>query len=117
VGRYASVGEEVHLTACDTYTESSPSGTGSSHAIVNGKLAPGAGNQKTLPCGMKVELYSHRLRYFTMTGQHLAGIPTTIEDRQPELTALHTEIFGQEKEAAQAPAGPNPTLDLSRPRS
>jgi hypothetical protein len=101
----------VLLDFLASYSEVSPSKTGA-HAIVNAKWPQGAGNKKTLPCGMKVEVYD-RLRYFTMTGHHLEGTPTTIEDRQAELTALHTEMFGQEKKAVQASAGSNHTLNLS----
>jgi primase-polymerase (primpol)-like protein len=68
-----------------TYTEVSPSGRGVK-LFVRG----------TLPSGRRrrgnVEIYD-RGRYFTVTGRHLSGTPTTIEERQRELEALHVEIF------------------------
>ena len=38
-------------------------------------------------------MYSYA-RFFTMTGWHLLGTPTTIEARQEALTALHLTVFG-----------------------
>ncbi len=50
-----------------------------------------------------------------MTGAHLEGTPTTIEDRQAELEVLHGEIFGKpSEEPKQAlPRGPGPALEFS----
>jgi len=72
----------------DTYAEASPSGTGV-HALVEGILPPG-GRKKG-----NYEMYSE-LRFFTMTGHHLEGTPTTIEPRQTALEALHTKVFAPE---------------------
>lgn len=73
-----------------SYTEASPSGTGL-HVIVKASVPPG-GNRKG-----RVELYDSA-RYFTVTGAHVEGTPTTIEHRQVELEALHGEIFGKPSE-------------------
>lgn len=62
--------------ALNTYTEFSVSGTGM-HVIGRGQLGNGRH-----PKGLGV---FDRGRYFVMTGQHVAGTPTTIEDRQAEL--------------------------------
>jgi len=88
-----------------SYTEVSPSGRGV-HVLVKAKVPPG-GNKKG-----KTEMYSQG-RYFTMTGQHLEGTPTTIENRQAELEALHKEIFGQKAQTPPKPPGPSPTLNLA----
>jgi putative DNA primase/helicase len=53
-----------------------------------------------------------RLRYFTMTGAHLEGTPTTLQPRHKELDTLHRAIFGKPKDTPKA-AGPSPTLELS----
>ncbi len=92
-----------------SYSEISPSETGV-HIIIRGTVPPG-GNSKGLPCGggAKVEMYSEG-RYFTVTGQHLEGTPSTIEPRQAELEALHTEIFGKPQ---APPKGAGPALELS----
>jgi hypothetical protein len=70
-----------------SYAEVSPSGRGL-HILVAGKLPPG-GRRKG-----QIEMYDSG-RYFTMTGDHLEGTPSTIENRQAELEALHGEIFGK----------------------
>lgn len=80
--------------------------------ITKAKWPVNAGNRKNLPCGMEIEVYDRR-RYFTMTGHHLPGTPTIIEDRQTELEALHAAIFGKHKGSPKDP-GPGPsTQDLS----
>jgi len=73
-----------------TYSEVSPSGKGA-HVILKGKL-PAGGNRKQISCGLGIELYD-RGRFFTVTGHHLPGAPTTVEDRQAEIEALHRQIF------------------------
>ena len=47
-----------------------------------------------------------------MTGVHLEGTPTTIEDRQAELEALHKEVFGKPQAPPKSP-GPSPTLNFA----
>lgn len=63
-----------------SYTELSPSGKGL-RIIARG----------TLPKGRRknglIEVYDHA-RYVTMTGAHIEGMPTTIEDRSEELADL-----------------------------
>jgi hypothetical protein len=74
------------VQAVSSYTEISPSGQGL-HLIAKGSLPPG-GRRKG-----QVEMYD-RARYMTMTGKHFRFTPTTIEERQGELEALHSKIFG-----------------------
>src|SRR5918998_1633274 len=69
----------------DSYTEISPSGTGL-HVIVRAELPPG-GNRKD-----RVEMYD-RGRFFTVTGNHLRGTPTSVEERQRQIGALHARLF------------------------
>lgn len=83
------------VTRLNTYTEISPSGRGVK-LILRGKLPPG-GNRKG-----KVEIYD-RGRYFTITGWHFQGTPTTIEKRQAELDALHQDLFGRSRSKRRAP--------------
>jgi hypothetical protein len=81
--------EEWVLTSvheADTYTEVSPSGTGIK-ALARGVL-PAGGRKKD-----RFEIYDQG-RYFTVTGQHLEGTPTTINERTPQLAALHRRFFG-----------------------
>jgi len=72
------------INRLNSYTEVSPSGRGV-HILVRGKL-PGRGRRDG-----QVEIYD-RGRYFTVTGQHLPGTPTTIENRQSELKELYEKL-------------------------
>lgn len=89
----------------DSYSERSPSGKGV-HVIVIGTLP--AGGRKSSK--HKVEMYD-RLRFFTVTGDHIPDTPTTIEPRQAELEQLHAEIFPNKPKPKLAPAPAQP-VDL-----
>lgn len=93
------------IAQLNSYTEISPSGQGI-HVLVKGKLPP-EGLRKG-----QVEMYCFG-RYFTMTGLHLEETPTSIEDRQAELTALHVAVFSQEKKEASRSPSPDSTMDLA----
>jgi putative DNA primase/helicase len=73
----------------DSYTEITPSKTGLRIWIKARKS--GAKCAKPMGDG-KVEIYDHA-RFFTVTGEHLEGTPTTIEDRQAEYDALYAELW------------------------
>jgi primase-polymerase (primpol)-like protein len=69
----------------DSYTEISPSGEGL-HVIVAAKKAGPrcrSGN---------IEMYDHS-QFFCVTGDHLDGAPTTIENRQTVIDALYAQLF------------------------
>lgn len=74
------------VTRLESYTEVSPSGRGV-HILTKGTLPAGGRHHG------RVEMYDS-LRYFTMTGVHIGGTPTTIEERTIELAGLHAEVFG-----------------------
>lgn len=65
----------------DSYTEVSPSARGI-RIFVRGSLPQGCGNR-----GERFEVYD-RARYVTVTGDHVAGSPRTIQQRQSELERL-----------------------------
>ena len=69
----------------DSYTEISPSGTGVHVYLRATKPSPECKR------GL-VECYD-RARFMSVTGDHLAGTPTTIEPRQAELEALFALAF------------------------
>jgi putative DNA primase/helicase len=75
-----------------SYAEITPSGEGL-RVIVKAILPPG-GRKRGMPSGSGVELYD-RLRYMTMTGNHLAGTPETIEERQKKMAELYARLFGK----------------------
>jgi hypothetical protein len=72
----------------DSYTELSPSGTGV-HVLVRATLPEGR-NRKG-----RFEAYDRR-RYFTVTGEHLAGTPRVVEGRQEELQSVVRRVFGED---------------------
>lgn len=82
-----------------SYTEYSPSGTGV-HIIVEAALPPGPRRKD------KIEIYETK-RYFTFTGHRIPNTTLNIEKRQKPLTALYTQIFGQESRSNVAPAAPD----------
>jgi primase-polymerase (primpol)-like protein len=90
--------EIIH--SLDSYTEVSPSGSGV-HILVRGTLPPG-GRRKG-----NIEMYPDG-RYFTVTGRHVEGAPTAIEERTTELAALHARTFDDRRgrATAQQPASP-----------
>ncbi len=89
-----------------SYTEASPSNTGV-HIIIRGKLPPG-GRRKGA-----VEMYDSG-RYLTFTGNRVPRFPR-VEERQAELDAFHSDIFGASGSAVpaadtSAPPVPDDTL-------
>jgi primase-polymerase (primpol)-like protein len=85
------------LDALDSYTEVSPSGTGTKTIIrarKDGERCEGYYQ------GHKVEVYDHG-RFFALTGAVLAGMPTEIRDRQNQLDKLYGRLFGQPTKSNQ----------------
>jgi hypothetical protein len=70
-----------------SYTEITPSNEGL-RIFIRAKLPP-----KDRKIG-NFECYDSG-RYLTVTGNHLEGTPTTIEHRQAEMDAVHTEVFAE----------------------
>jgi putative DNA primase/helicase len=77
-----------------SYTERSPSDEGV-HAFVIGTHAKPRCDKLIIKGerheSAAIEIYSE-VRFFTVTGKHLAGTPTTIEARQEALDALYQEL-------------------------
>jgi primase-polymerase (primpol)-like protein len=69
----------------NSYTEASPSGTGV-HILTRGKLP--AGGRKA----GQIEMYE-TARFFTATGAHITGTPTTCEERTEAITDLYRQYF------------------------
>lgn len=68
-----------------SFSEYSPSGKGI-HIIAKASLP--AGGRRRAP---GIEIYDAG-RYFTVTGEHIEGTPTTIEQRQDEIGDLHAAL-------------------------
>jgi putative DNA primase/helicase len=77
------------VKSLNSYTELSPSGTGL-HVIVRATLT-GPHHRKD-----GVEIYD-RKRFFTVTGMHVEGTPSTIEDRQGEVDELVKRVWPEEE--------------------
>ncbi len=93
-GEIASWALEI-VEQLDSYTEISPSGAGV-HIILRGNLPPGRRGW-----GDGHGLYDSG-RYFTITGNRLAGAPAKIEARQVELLVLHRKLFPPKEVVARA---------------
>ncbi|MFH5801586.1 hypothetical protein [Haladaptatus sp. CMAA 1911] len=74
----------------DSYTERSPSGTGY-HVLIKGNLPPGRNRRGD------VELYETG-RFFTVTGDHVEGTPTTIHERTDDLTTVYKAHIAEDAE-------------------
>jgi putative DNA primase/helicase len=78
----------------DSYTEVTQSRTGL-HVLIRAKVR-GPRHRTRLAGASRddagIEMYD-RGRFFVMTGDHLPGTPTTVEDRQGPLDALYAEVF------------------------
>lgn len=83
-----------------SYTEVSPSGTGV-HIYVGGVLPPGRRKKG------QVEVYESG-RFFTVTGQHLTGMPLTVEARQDQLAAFHAAHLADSMPERPAQPVPRP---------
>lgn len=76
------------IRAIDSYTEISPSGTGI-RILCHGALPTGRRKRGN------VEMYDESSpKYLTITGQHVAGTPRTLERRQDEIERVHAEHLG-----------------------
>jgi hypothetical protein len=73
------------IQVLNSYTELSPSSKGI-RILVRGRL-PRYGRKKGA-----FEIYENA-RYVTITGHHLHGTPSTIEDRQVQVETVHRKIF------------------------
>jgi putative DNA primase/helicase len=82
---------KAYLDWLNSYAEYSPSGSGI-HILVRGTIPSGL--RRSVPHAphpeAAIEMYCKR-RYFTITGNHVAGTPTTIE-ASPDLFAIHTDL-------------------------
>lgn len=87
------------VDSVNTYTELSPSGEGI-HCLAFGALPEGKRRDDSLG----LEMYSSG-RFFTVTGNHIADTPLTVETRSAELAAIHNKYLctaSEPKHPAQA---------------
>jgi putative DNA primase/helicase len=99
----ADVDRGAIALALNTYTELSIGGAGM-HVIGRGRLDKGRH-----PVGLGI---FDRDRYFVMTGEHVNGTPTTIEERQAELEEVLAEFLPTPAEEAVSNAYVAQPVDL-----
>jgi putative DNA primase/helicase len=95
-GEITAWGQKIIQQAM-SYTEVSPTGTGI-RIIAKGTLPP-EGRKKG-----DIEIYNTG-HYLTLTGHHVVGTPLKIHERQSEIQAIHTDVFGPRNQNGKNPAG------------
>src|SRR6266702_4097702 len=103
---------QAYLDRLNSYAEYSPSKTGI-HILVRGTVpsgirrrVPGAPHPQAA-----IEMYCER-RYFTVTGAHVEGTPTTIEQCSA-LASLHAELFAPKPATASDRQRATPDGDIA----
>lgn len=91
----------VIILALDSYSETSVSGNGV-HVIVRASLKGHPRNRRG-----PIEIYEHG-RYFVMTGNHVQGTPSTIENRQQQLEDVLARFLPPDPEPAAGTREPVP---------
>ncbi|SIS20057.1 hypothetical protein SAMN05421752_1262 [Natronorubrum thiooxidans] len=81
-------GSKEIIQQLESYTEVSPSGTGY-HVLIHGDLPDGRN------CRGGIEMYDQS-RFFTVTADHVDGTPTSINERQDALQAVHEEFVAED---------------------
>lgn len=92
------------VDALSSYTEISPGG-GGVRILVRATLSPSRGNRKG-----RFEIYNDR-RYLTLTGNHVAGTPEQIADRQVEVD----RIVARELPLRETRLAKSPSLAVAAP--
>lgn len=85
-GEFESKAKEI-IDLFKSYTEISPSGNGA-HILLKGRLPAGGRKNE------KVEIYDQS-RFFTVTGNHVEGTPSTIYDRNEDIETFYRSVFEQ----------------------
>lgn len=91
----------------DSYTERSPSGTGVKVFVRASKNGITRCRTSKTRWGGEIEIYDSE-RFFCVTGDHLRGCPTAIEERQDELRALLKAAFPEPDHLDQSRPTPQP---------
>jgi primase-polymerase (primpol)-like protein len=91
------------VTRLHSYTEISPSGTGL-HVLVRGELPEGPRRKGA------IEAYDDA-RYFTMTGERLAGTPREISERSGPLQRVHEQFLSDSSSGDETGVTTQPATD------
>lgn len=104
-GEFTAEADEI-IRRFDTYSETSPSGTGAKLFILGRKPS----NDRTKNTERDIEVFD-RKRYVTVTGERLDGTPADLMPRQEELAAFYYELFPV-KEKAERPVQADSDAEL-----
>lgn len=102
------------ITDLNSYSEISPSGTGV-HIILRASMKEtiqALGRKSQQHKRGHIEIYDAK-RYFTFSWNHLAGTPTTIEERQGELNRLYLFVFPDAEPQTPTTIPPASSFSLS----
>lgn len=91
-----------------SYSEVSPSGNGI-HVYVFAEK-PGDKCKKALSDGTEREMYS-KGRFFTVTGEHIEGTPTSVKNAQGAVTKLYNVWFAEQKKKNTSNTGKSPDME------
>lgn len=84
------------IESLGSYAEISPSGTGVKIFILANKGSQAKCTSTKIAGVGKIEIYDQK-RYFTVTGRHLEGTPSSVEPRQAALDALMERLWGGDR--------------------
>lgn len=107
------------VASLDSYTEVSPSGRGVKVFLAGQKPEGARSRSKRIEGYKETEVYSAK-RFFTVTGRHLPGTPSAVEDRQPQLDALCERLWppasrpSRGRATARGPLGDDEVVEKAR---
>lgn len=92
-----------------SYSEVSPSGTGV-RIFCHGKLPVGGRKKTGRDHPNAIEIYDRTSpRYLTVTGHHIEGTPTSVQERYGEVLAFHADTFPPKVHAEKLAVAVEPT--------
>ena len=94
------------IARLDSYTEYSPSNTG--FRTLTAGTKPGSRSARAQGDDTKIEVFEDD-HYLTVTGNHLAGTPTTVEGRQDAIDDVYGEFVARE-DGSSSRTSPDPDL-------
>jgi hypothetical protein len=99
-GKWADWARDI-VGSMYSYSEQTPSGKGV-HIFIRGAMPDGKGRRKG-----DIEIYD-RARFMTVTGWHIEGTPTLVQERQEELDRLYSQLWPVQDPAAPPKPGVAP---------
>ncbi len=89
------------IQSLNSYTEVTPTRTGL-RIVFYGKLPELATKKFDMPDGGEIEFFN-KVKFCTVTGQHVPGTPNSVQDRQDALDKVYSELTSARAETKSAP--------------